>query len=77
MKKHVVITLATSEFGEIDSIVEQLSNEGLHVSRVNSFGVIRGIIDDQYIDHIRQHQDILSIAEEKHYNINPPDFDVQ
>ena len=77
MKKKVIITISEQYLNGLDSVVAKLKEDGLVVSRLYDYGVIVGEIEENNLDYILVHKEVLSCSEEKKIHITPPDSDIQ
>lgn len=77
MKKKVIITVSEQYLNGLDKFVAQLKEEGLLVIRLYDYGVIVGEIEENNMDYILVHKEILSCSEEKIIQTPPPDSNIQ
>lgn len=77
MIKKIVITISEDYLDKIKSITESLIKEGLVVTNVYEFGVIIGNAEDINIIKLKNRREIISVTEEKHPSIDPPEEDIQ
>lgn len=75
--KRIVITISAYYLDRLDIVAESLREEGVTITRLYEFGVIIGYAEEETIDKIRHHEEIVSLTDEKEVNMPPPDADVQ
>jgi hypothetical protein len=75
--KNIVITISNSHLNRLKSVADLLCKEGLVITTLYEFGVIIGTADEKIIHTLRQHEEVISLTEEKQANISPPDAEVQ
>ena len=73
----IVITISAYYLNRLDLVAENLRKEGVTITRLYEFGVIIGYAEEETIDRIRHHEEILSLSDEKEATIPPPDADIQ
>jgi hypothetical protein len=75
--RQIVITISTYYLDRLDSVAENLREEGVNITRLYEFGVIVGYAEEETIDKIRHHEEIASLQDEKEVSNPPPDEDIQ
>ncbi len=75
--KKIVITVSAYYLDRLDVVAENLREEGVTITRLYEFGVIVGYAEEETIDKIRQHDEIVSLTDEKEVGIPPPEEDIQ
>jgi hypothetical protein len=74
---HVVITISEIYLDRLSSVAESLREEGLIITHLYEFGVITGFAEEERITQIRNHEEIISLTEEKEAKVPPPDSEIQ
>jgi hypothetical protein len=77
MKKKVIITISEQYLNGLDDLVGKLKEEGLLVIRLYDYGVIVGEIEENKLDYILVHKEVLSCSEDKKIKTPPPDSNIQ
>lgn len=75
--KQIVITVSAYYLDRLDVVAENLREEGVTITRLYEFGVIVGYAEEETIAKIRQHDEIVSLTDEKEVDIPPPEEDIQ
>jgi len=75
--KQIVITVSAYYLDRLDVVAKNLREEGVTITRLYEFGVIVGYAEEETIDKIRQHDEIVSLTDEKEVGIPPSDEDIQ
>ncbi|MEA4949731.1 MAG: hypothetical protein VB068_08800 [Petrimonas sp.] len=75
--RQIVITISAYYLDRLDIVAENLREEGVMITRLYEFGVIIGYAEEETIDKIRHHKEIVSLTDEKEAIIPPPDEDIQ
>jgi len=75
--KSVVITISESYIDRLKSVAKMLRKEGLIITNLHEYGVITGNAEDNAINKMRQHKEIISLTEDKQAGIAPPESDIQ
>ncbi len=75
--RQIVITISAYYLDRLDIVAENLREEGVTITRLYEFGVIIGYAEEETINKIRHHEEIVSLSDEKEANIPPPDADIQ
>ncbi len=75
--RQIVITISAYYLNRLDLVAENLRKEGVTITHLYEFGVIIGYAEEETIDRIRHHEEILSLSDEKEATIPPPDADIQ
>ncbi|WP_031528142.1 hypothetical protein [Dyadobacter crusticola] len=75
--KSVVITISETYLGSLKTVADELCEEGLTITNLFEFGVITGEAEDQIIDKLRGHKEVISLTEDRPARIAPPDSPVQ
>jgi len=75
--KKIVITVSAYYLDRLDVVAENLREEGVTITRLYEFGVIVGYAEEETIDKIRLHDEIVSLTDEKEVGIPPPEEDIQ
>lgn len=77
MKKNVIITISEDYLDNINSVVNLLNKDGLAIGNIFEFGIITGIVDENKIENIKKHPEILSLSEDEPQKISPPENEIQ
>lgn len=75
--RQIVITISAYYLDRLDIVAENLREEGVMITRLYEFGVIIGYAEEETIDKIRRHKEIVSLTDEKEAVIPPPEEDIQ
>lgn len=75
--RQIVITISSYYLDRLDIVAENLRKEGVTITRLYEFGVIIGYAEEETINQIRHHEEIVSLSDEKEATIPPPDADIQ
>ena len=75
--KQIIITISAYYLDRLDIVAENLREEGVVITRLYEFGVIIGYAEEETIDKIRRHKEIVSLTDEKEAAIPPPEEDIQ
>ncbi|MDO5979992.1 hypothetical protein [Flavivirga spongiicola] len=77
MKKNVIITISEDHLDRINSVVNLLSQDGLVIENVFEFGIITGVVDENKIEKLKKHQEILTLTDDVSQKISPPENEIQ
>lgn len=77
MRKYIIITISENYLDKLNSIADFLRKEGLLITQLYEFGVITGSCEEENIEKLKDHKEIISFAEDTPASIAPPDEDVQ
>lgn len=75
--KSIVITISETYLSSLRTVADELSQEGLVITNLFEFGVITGQAEEDVLEKLREHKEVISLTEERQATIPPPDAPVQ
>lgn len=77
MKKNIVITVSRESLEDIEALRSKLTERGVVINNILSFGVITGEVEEQVIGEISLMNEVEHVDLDREIRLPPPESDIQ